>query len=109
MQRLSKLGDRSSPSGDESIPRQQIPQRLLRGLGDADSAGGANAFRAIPVVPRPQAARGGGQIATILSGACNAESLRQPPRSAAKFEQVLGTANLYSAGLSHFFHARDGL
>jgi hypothetical protein len=61
----------------------------------------------VSVFAHPQAALSASQIACVIPCAGDAESLREPPRTAGKFDEVFWAVDFNASGFSHFFYARN--
>ena len=96
-------------SRDEWVASQNIPQRLLGRLGDADARGGEDFFGLKSIVANPQSRVSRSQIASIVALARDAESLGQTPRSAGELGQVTLANDGDVARAGHFWDSGDWL
>jgi hypothetical protein len=63
--------------GDEGIAVQEVAPRFVSGLGEADSRSRSDVAGASSVIADPEGALSGGEIASVVAGASDAEGLAE--------------------------------
>jgi hypothetical protein len=93
------------PYGNEVIFPKEKAQRMVRGFADADAGGDLDIRGEKAVIADPEAGLGRSKIATVVSGASNAEGLRQTSGAGGKFRQIADIQNCDTPSVCHFLHA----
>jgi hypothetical protein len=103
----SLVSDWRFPAGNEPVSGNDVAQRLIRGLADANARGDLDLSWAKTVISNPQPGTAGAKITSVIARACDAEGFRQASWAPGEPRKIARTLQCDLSSPRHLFDAQD--